>query len=80
MVSPNQMDTPTSQLLYLRLREYHRRGGQKDYKIQNTRKSAVKQTLLEWLHKQDLNNGNINAYVNMDQRKSHEVTPLDKEL
>lgn len=45
--SPDPMDAPTSQPLHLRLTEYHRRGREKDCKIQNTRKPAVKQTFLE---------------------------------
>ena len=40
---------------------------QEDCKSQNIRKSAVKQSLLERLHKQELNNGSVNGHAKVEE-------------
>lgn len=52
--------------------------GKNDCGSHNTQKSVVKQFLLEWLHKLDQNNCDVNGQVNMKGEKVHEIPPLVK--
>lgn len=58
--SPAPMAASTPQSLHGELREYLGRGSGN---ILRARKSAVKQSVLEWLHKQCWNNGNNSGHV-----------------
>lgn len=53
---------------------------EKDRRIQNPKKSAVEQFLLEIAHKQNQRNSNINGHVSMVEGTFHRLSSLSREL
>lgn len=77
--SPAPKDTPPAQLLHLWLQEHHGWWG-KDYECQNTRKSAVKQSLPGVAAQTRQNKHNTHGHVSMEGGDVCRVPHLDKEL